>query len=1710
MRKKGYHHRVSVLFIYISFGFIILSGGASAAFAQSPPNLDGLVDNVYISHGYSIDYDGFYPQAKATLYVLDDASIDANYVWLAWLIVKDFNDNSYGANKHSSWGGIGHGFDDLTESDMQRLDLENTCGELVLDVGLDLLDGPGYATPSGYEATHNATEDTQLIYINGGDWGLMDFDTSLAANLNDHGYCVSGDCSGGGTDLLVDSPPWSDEPNYIPSATYSEWEYNLIWELRVDRSVFQTVACPAGTILGVATNPIELHASPSKLNESPVTLFKASSAIGDYIWLDADRDGEQDVTEPGIANVTVALYTDPNGDGNPADGAIIATTTTDFYGHYIFPDLGSGNYVVDVTDTNGVLTGYSLTTGSTDPHGPISLERNDEYMEADFGYAPSDPTRAAIGDFVWSDADNDGIQDPGEPGIGGVSLQLLADIDGDGNFTDVIAAATTAADGSYMFTNLDPGDYKVDVTDTGNVLSGYSLTSGPHSSPDPTIQINVEAGDVYLNADFGYYQAGLGTIGNQVFLDDDGDGLFESAAGEVGIDNVTVDLIKDINGNGVWDTGEPVISTVTASDGTYQFTGLPLDDGDGDADYLVRVTDLNDILRRYRKSIGPNPGQNNNSQAEPYAVALSAASPSDQTADFGYWFDQPDGLVGDRVWYDLDGDGLQDPGEPGIEGVTVELWSMKKQGGNWLEDAKMGEVTTDANGNYYFPNLPISKQGYRYRVKVITGSAPLAGLTPTNQPDNMDESEILDTDTIQVDLSLDFGYSYSGGSYSIGDYVWYDGDGDSEQDAGESGFENVTLALYEDTNNNGVIDDGEPLLANTTTDASGNYLFSGLPSGNYLVKVTDEYHILGGYTQTYGSDPQAVTISGASNLDVDFGYFRPSPTLAFISAFRAYNGGGQVVVHWHTASELGTVGFYLLRLDEASGEYKKIHTGLLPGLLNAPQGGIYRLVDTTAYYGGTYTYRLVEVEANGAERIFGPFTVTVGAPAIEDERLILEPMSDYYDKKAHPPSTARQARLQARQMALHRAGVLKQAKVGDAAKIAVREKGLVFVDASAIANVLGMPLNQVQQWIRNYNFRLTNRGSEVAYLAADGNAGLYFYGEDIDSIYTHDNIYRLDKKGKGVSMLSVSGGMPFAGDGSETFTDTLHLEEDRYALTALFDDPEADYWLWDFVNAGGAAKSFGFYAPGVADWGSATLTVTLKGATNTTANLDHHAKVKLNGTFIGEGRWDGTDAYQLTISFDQSLLLEGSNTIAVKGVLPGGVSYGAFYVDAFDVSYQRRYQAVNNRLLCRGNGSGVVTVEGFSEPGIMVFDVTDPLVPQLLTGTTIDGSFRVSFVPSSTDGVYLAVSVSGLSSPVSVLADRSSGLKDKQNAADYVAIVPTGLENALDDLVYLRQRRGLEVKVVELEDIYDEFNHGIASPLAIKSFLSYAYRNWRYNGPQYVVLVGKGTYDYKDNLGYGENLMPPKMMATPHGLFASDSYFGDVAGDDGVPEIAVGRLPVMTEVELQALIDKISNYEGSAGSWTGNALMLADNPDQGGNFPADSDYLANLLAGYTVDKVYLPDFADVNAARQQVINGFNSGAALVNYIGHAGLDRLATEGLLRSVDVSALQNGDKLPIMTAMTCVVARFEIPGYDTLSEALLLKGNGGAAAVWAPTGASLNYLAVKLAAGFFQAAFQGQETVLGKALLKTMADYAAAGGLRFMLNIYTLLGDPALEIK
>ena len=345
-------------------------------------------------------------------------------------------------------------------------------------------------------------------------------------------------------------------------------------------------------------------------------------SIGDTVWIDVNGNGIQEPGEPGIGGVDLTLY-DAGADGkcSTGDDQLIASTTTDANGKYRFDKVDAGVYCVDVMNAT-LPAGLTLVSG-TDPNGPITLAEGQNYKDADFGYQ-ADAGKGVIGDRVWSDANGNGAQDPGEVGLGGVNL-ALSRVGADGicgTADDVVVANTTsAADGSYLFTGLAPDTYCVKATDpAGATLTGGANPHGP---------IVLGAGQIYLDADFGYKTPVSGQIGNLVFYDGNRNGVYDGSPLDHGIGGVTLSLVA-AGADGELGTADDVTiaTTTTAADGSYLFSGL------ADGAYRVVVTDLSGRLEGYTQTFGV-PNTDNNSQSSPFSVTIAGGS-SVLYADFGY------------------------------------------------------------------------------------------------------------------------------------------------------------------------------------------------------------------------------------------------------------------------------------------------------------------------------------------------------------------------------------------------------------------------------------------------------------------------------------------------------------------------------------------------------------------------------------------------------------------------------------------------------------------------------------------------------------------------------------------------------------------------------------------------------------------------------------------------------------------------------------------------------------------------------------------------------------------------------------------------------------------------------------------------------------------------------------------------------------------
>jgi hypothetical protein len=842
------------------------------------------------------------------------------------------------------------------------------------------------------------------------------------------------------------------------------------------------------------------------------------------------------------------------------------------------------------------------------------------------------------------------------------------------------------------------------------------------------------------------------------------------------------------------------------------------------------------------------------------------------------------------------------------------------------------------------------------------------------------------------------------------------------------------------------------------------------------------------------------------------------PTWVAISCFEADMASGQPTVEWRTAAENGTIGFYLWRQNPASGDFELVNPNFLPALANAMTGGIYRLADPDVQYGETIVYRLEEVNARGESLSYGPFTVTFdGTPVATREtdniykknRKEVPTAISGFQNAVFTASEYEKARLHSRRNVLLTQGSMATAPGSGQARIVVKSRGLFHIAAARIAAALGMSVPQVEGLIAHQQLSLSNLGEPVAWMADENNGGIYFYGENLQSPYSDQNVYWLEQ-GFGLIFAAVNGGNAAPADASQTFNETRHYEENRYPLTALFTNPDDDFWLWDLVVAGAEVKVFPMWVSSPAITGSAILTVNLQGATDTAVGNEHHVRFFLNDTQIGESWWDGIAAHSCQFSFNQSILIDGKNTFVVSGLLDGGVKYSYFYVDSFDLSYQQYYQVSGNTLWCQGGVNQTVSVVGFSDSRVMVLDVSQPRQPKLVSTAGIDQGGRLTFIPASPTNKYLVIGRSAVLQPFSVNAASSTNLKWNNSSAEYLVIAPEELAKEAQTLADYRNGQGLTTLVVTIEDIYNSFNWGLASPVVIKEFINSAYSHKSIKGLKYAVLVGRGTFDYKNYIGYGDNLFPPILANTADGLFAADNLYGDLRGNDGIPEIVISRLPVVSAEELRLLIGKIKAYENSQGSWTDRALLIADNADNGGDFLSTSENLSKQLTGYDIERISLMGKFYASETRSRIIDGFNAGAALVNYVGHAGLNQLAEENIFNIADMKFLENGSNLPVMVFVTCAAGRFDIPGYACLSEALLLKDNGGIVAALAPSSASFNSQAGLLVGEFYKAVFSAKEKDVGTAWLSAAKNFILQGGNSYLLNIYNLLGDPAVMFK
>ena len=646
-------------------------------------------------------------------------------------------------------------------------------------------------------------------------------------------------------------------------------------------------------------------------NNTSTATFTVGGALSGTIFNDTDATWAND---PGIdkpfEGVTLRLL---DGDGNPVKDAAGAdiTTTTDASGNYTFTHLPLGSYKVEVVPGNVTLNGdtvalsdytqtlaYGSSASRTDagkgklttPTAITLTAAAPTASKIDFGFVKP----ASIGDYVWFDANKDGIQDADEYGVAGVRVTLVDSlgnpvVDANGN---TVAAVTTDANGKYTFENLLPNPERM-LAQNGNDSytvrftppAGYTGTisnAGTDADTDsngPTPKVTLTQGQKDMSIDFGLISNGY--IGDTIFWDVDNNGGSAPSGADKPLAGVTVTLTYTTPA-GVQKT----LTTTTDANGKYKFENLAPGDYKVTVDQASLTTACPVCTAQTHAPSGNLTPSENQTLSLSSKVTLSPGKMSNDSQDWAFTGPANTAIVKTITDPAAEPAGGFTPGTTVTYTITLTNEGPNPATGVIAQDklptgvtfvSSTGDGSYDATtGKWDLSDEVIEKDATRTRTIVVRVTPEAAGSIVTNTATIEHQDQFGDKTTDNTSsVPLTAGYTIAGKLYN-------DANASFSSDNGENPYSGVTIALLKKDGTPVLDKDGNPVT--TVTDADGKYSFTGLPLGEYKVDVVNPTSgplagtkPLEAYTGRYKTSAE-VTIKAetGSVIDVNFGFVKPA------------------------------------------------------------------------------------------------------------------------------------------------------------------------------------------------------------------------------------------------------------------------------------------------------------------------------------------------------------------------------------------------------------------------------------------------------------------------------------------------------------------------------------------------------------------------------------------------------------------------------------------------------------------------------------------------------------------------------------------------------------------------------------------------------------------------------------------------------------------
>jgi len=812
-------------------------------------------------------------------------------------------------------------------------------------------------------------------------------------------------------------------------------------------------------------------------------------------------------------------------------------------------------------------------------------------------------------------------------------------------------------------------------------------------------------------------------------------------------------------------------------------------------------------------------------------------------------------------------------------------------------------------------------------------------------------------------------------------------------------------------------------------------------------------------------------------------------------------------ISWKTSFEQNMLGFRVWR-DEQGKAVPASEEMIAGGLMKVTDGflqagseySFYDLTDSANTY-----YWLEAVDINSKSRWFGPVY-----PQYNFDQAVADQESEVIvGLKKHKSEDRGQSEKVDFSAPVSEKGIFKSGLTAEtslssddpnveagllssdpnALKIEVRSRGFYRVDAqSLVAN--GFNPSQSAYW-KLY----ANGVEEPMVVNADGS--IEFYADGLDTIQTDANVYWLTtdtttgKRIKGVSQKYLA-----SAKNSSTRV-TVERKDKLYRVTSILNGAREN-WFGAIVNGTPANQTLTLSDIALDSGQTATVAVSLQGLTA----VSHYVTVLLNGVSIGQINFSLYDRTDWTTNVPLSRLVEGTNTVTLQAI---GGSSDVNMTESVKITYPRTLKAQNNRLDFSLNGGQSAKLRGFSGSQVRILDVTNPtLVTEVVPQSRLESDGTYSVTINSASNSRLLTALNATTQPLAVAAltkNVPSTLKTTSNQAKFLVIGPQEFKTQLQSFVSAHNQRGIQTQYVDIVDIYDEFSNGIKTADAIRSFLQYAKASWSVK-PDYVMFVGDASNDPRNYSGFGGytyNRVPTMLTDTWNMETVSDEMLADF-NNDGIGELATGRLPAKDETELQAMLDKIAVTQPlSKQEINSRGVHFVSDALIGYDFAAGSRNMATYFPSAITVNYFDTAGQDANTVRANIISRINTGPAIVNYFGHASIGVWANNQFFRNVDAPSLTNTPNTPFMAMIDCLNGDFAEANMTSLAEAVMKQRNGGANAVWAASGYNGAYDQEFFTKDFYRKVFSGM--ALGEAARQTKMLYTNVD----LRRTYVFFGDP-----